>query len=386
MRSEVPFSLTRLERFGARLEADVAAGAIAGASVLVGERRGDIWRADVGFRDAASKDALRPDAVWRIFSMTKVIVSVAALAFAERGALRLDQPVAEFIPAFGRLRVMEPDGTTVPAAAAPTVQDLLRHTAGLSYGYLGDSPAQRAYLDDGFLREDLDNAAFAERIAALPLEHQPGTVWHYSHATDVLGRVLEVVAGSDLQGALDQVLLGPLGLADTRFRLPAAAGARVAQPLPQGLGQRPVFGDPTVARAGQRGNGGLHSTVDDYARFLRVLLEGGGAAAGERLLAPATLRLMLADHLGAAIRRGGYYPPGPGYGFGLGVAVRTAAGEAPFPGTVGDCFWSGVGGTYFWVDPAAGFFTLLMMQTSSAQQRQHYRTLARAMVYAALEA
>ncbi len=137
-------------------------------------------------------------------------------------------------------------------------------------------------------------------------------------------------------------------------------------------------------RRGQRGNGGLVSTVADYARFLRMLLNDGRHG-GDRLLAPSTMRLMTSDHLGRDIRRAAYYPPGPGYGFGLGVAVRLVPGEAPFPGAVGDWFWSGVGGTYFWVDPAAGFFTILMMQTSSAEQRQHYRSLVRAMVYAALD-
>ena len=387
------FSLPRLDRLRERLEADVAAGLIAGADVLVGTPAADVWRATVGFRDVTAGDPLRADAIWRIFSMTKTIVSAATLVLMERGALRLDQPVADFIPAFAKLRVMVPDGGTEPAATAPTIQDLLRHTAGLGYGYLGEGAVQRAYMADGVLHEDLDNAAFAERIAALPLEYQPGTVWHYSHATDVLGRVLEVAAGADLQGVLTETLFAPLGMADTHFRLPAAEAHRVAEPLPQQPGQRPVFGDPCAARRGQRGNGGLVSTVADYARFLRMLLDeapgrsggGQGQSRGEdRVLGASAIRLMISDHLGSAIRRGDYYPPGPGYGFGLGVAVRQVAGEAPFPGSIGDWFWSGVGGTYFWVDPAAGFFTILMTQTSSAEQRLHYRSLTRAMVYAAL--
>jgi CubicO group peptidase (beta-lactamase class C family) len=379
------FSLPRLDRLGDRLAADVAAGAISGADLLVGGADGDIWRRTVGFRDRAAGVALEPDALWRIYSMTKVVVSVAALVLAERGALRLDQPVADFIRAFGHLTVLDPEGGVRPATSAPTVQDLLRHTAGIAYGYLGNGPARRAYAADGLLTEDLDNEAFAARIARLPLEHEPGTVWHYSHATDVLGRVLEVAGGADLQGVLDATLLGPLGLADTRFRIPAARAGRVAQPLPQAPGQRPAFHDPTEPRRSQRGNGGLVSSTADYTRFLRMLL-AGGALDGVRILAPTSVRLMTSDHLGTAIAKGAYYPPGPGYGFGLGVAVRLAAGEAPVPGSVGDWFWSGVGGTYFWVDPTAGFFALLMMQTSSAAQRQHYRTLTRAMVYAALEA
>jgi CubicO group peptidase (beta-lactamase class C family) len=385
MRTAPIFSSTRLARLGDRLEADAAAGAIAGADLLVGDGGGDIWRRTVGFRDSVVGDPLRADAIWRIYSMTKVVVSAATLVLAERGALRLDQSVADFIPAFAHLARLGADGARIPAAAAPTVQDLLRHTAGIAYGYLGDGPTRRAYEADGLLGADLDNAAFAARIARLPLAHEPGTVWHYSHATDVLGRVLEVAGGADLQGVLDGALLAPLGLSETRFRAPAEAAGRVAEPLPQAPGQRPAFHDPTVARRGQRGNGGLVSTVADYAAFLRVLLTGGRQG-DVRVLGPASVRLMTSDHLGTGIAKGAYYPPGPGYGFGLGVAVRIAPGEAPFPGSVGDWFWSGVGGTYFWVDPAEGFFVLLMMQTSSAEQRQHYRTLTRAMVYAALEA
>ena len=379
------FDEDRLARLRDRLASDVDAGAIPGADVLIGGRDGTLWRCCVGFRDVASRDPLREDAVWRIFSMTKVLVSAAAVVLAERGLLRLDQPVADFIPTFAGLRVLRADGTREAAAATPTVQDLLRHTAGLAYAYLGDSPAQRALAADGFVREDLDNAAFADRLAALPLEHQPGTTWHYSHATDVLGRVLEIAAGTaDLQEALEDTLLRPLGMAETLFVLPRSEAARIAEPLPQAPGQRPVFSDPCRPHRGQRGNGGLVSTMADYARFLRAMLREG-LHEGGRLLAPATVRLMTSDHLGP-IARAAYYPPGPGYGFGLGVAVRLVPGEASFPGSVGDWWWSGVGGTYFWVDPTEGIFAILMMQTSSAEQRQHYRTLARAMIYAALAA
>ena len=384
MRTAPAFSSRHLDRLGDRLTADVDSGAIAGADMLVGGADGAIWRRTVGYRDRVAHAPLGPDALWRIYSMTKVVVSAATMVLAERGALRLDQPVAAFIPAFEHLSVLDPDGGLRPARARPTVQDLLRHTAGIAYGYLGDGPARRAYAADGLLAEDLDNAAFADRIARLPLEHEPGTVWHYSHATDVLGRVLEISGGADLQRVLDATVLEPLGMADTLFQISAAMGSRVAQPLPQAPGQRPVFHDPAQPRRGQRGNGGLVSSTADCARFLRMLL-AGGSLDGARVLAPASVRLMTSDHLGPAIAKAAYYPPGPGYGFGLGVAVRLAAGEAPFPGNVGDWFWSGVGGTYFWVDPVEGFFALLMMQTSSADQRQHYRTLTRTMVYAALE-
>ena len=295
-----------------------------------------------------------------------------------------EEITGKLLPEFARLRVARPQGSAaVPAERAPTVQDLLRHTAGLAYGHLGDGPATRALLADGFLAEDLPLAEHVRRLAGLPLEHQPGTTWHYSHATEVLGRILEVLTGTELAAALRDLVLAPLGMHDTGFLLPAAERPRVAQPLPQPPGARPRFQDPGLVRRHQSAGGGLHATGADYARFARMLL-GGGSLEGGRLLSPATVRLMLSDHLGAAIARADYYPPGPGYGFGLGFAVRTAAGEAPYPGSVGDAWWSGVGGTYFWVDPALDLFAVLMLQSSDAAQRQHYRSLVRNMVYAAL--
>lgn len=378
------FDAERLAAIGRRLDQDVEAGSIPGAALLIGSLDADLYTHVGGFRDLATRVPLRRDAIWRIYSMTKSVTSIAAMALVDRGLIRLDQAVADFVPAFARLKVARADGSLEPAILAPTIQDLLRHTAGLSYGFLGDSPAQRAYVADGFLMEDLTNAKFADRIAALPLEHQPGQVWHYSHATDVLGRVLEVAAGRDLQGVLTETLLGPLGMHETAFAMEASRSERVAQPLPQKAGDRPIFYDPAKPRRGQRGNHGLVSTLDDQARFLRMLL-GSGTFEERRVLSAAAVRLATSDHLGRDVRRGAYYPPGPGYGFGLGFAVRLVEGEAPFPGSVGDYFWSGVGGTYFWVDPLHGFFVLLMMQTSSAAQRLHYRSLSRAMVYAALE-
>ena len=374
----------RLEAIERRLNQDVAAGQIAGATVAVGRRSGVAYACSVGFRDVATRDTLQPDAAWRIYSMTKPIVTVAAMTLVERGELRLDQTVAEHLPEFARLCVAQPSGRTEPAERAPLVQDLMRHTAGVAYGYLGDSPATRALCADGFLTEDLPLAEFVPRLAALPLEHQPGTVWHYSHATEVLGRIVEVVTGQDLGTALRELVFSPLGMKTTGFVLPAAHRGRVAEPLAQPPGARPRFFDPCSPRRHQSAGGGLVSSTVDYARFLRMLL-GQGRLEDRRLLAPATVALMTADHLGRDLGQAAYYPPGPGYGFGLGFAVRTAAGEAPFPGSVGDYFWSGVGGTYFWVDPALDLFALIMLQTSSPEQRLHYRMLLRAMVYAAVE-
>ncbi|MCB4805491.1 CubicO group peptidase (beta-lactamase class C family) [Methylobacterium brachiatum] len=219
MRSPPTFSLLLLDRLGDRLEVDVAASAIAGADLLIGSHDTDIWRRTAGFRDPVAGDPLRTDAIWRIYSMTKVVVSVAALVLAERGELRLDQPVADFIPAFDELYLSGSDGTRVPATTVPTVHDLLRHTAGIAYGYLGDGLTRRAYEADGLLSQVLDNAAFAERIARLPPQHQSGTISHYPDATDVLGRVMEVAGEADLQKVIENVLLKPLGMVETHFRM-----------------------------------------------------------------------------------------------------------------------------------------------------------------------
>jgi CubicO group peptidase (beta-lactamase class C family) len=255
----------------------------------------------------------------------------------------------------------------------------------VAYGYSGSGPAHQAYVADRFLDEDLPLADFVDRVSSLPLEYEPGTVWHYSHATDILGRVLEVVSSKTLDDVLRCTVLDPLGMTETGFRLAPLEHGRVAQPLPQATKvSRPRFFDPTAARKLQSAGGGLMSTAADYSRFLRMLL-GGGSLEGRRVLSPSIVNYMTSDHLGATIGRDTYYPPGPGYGFGLGFAVRTARGEAPFPGSLGDFFWSGVGGTYFWVDPAHDLFVLFMLQSSSPEQRLHYRNLVRNMVYAALD-
>jgi CubicO group peptidase (beta-lactamase class C family) len=376
------FSDRRLNSIADKLASDVDRGLIPGAMIVVGNRDGVAFERAIGFRDATAGDPLRADAIWRIYSMTKPLVTAAAMLFVERGLLCLDQPVADFIASFGRLRVIGDGRSDSPPDNPPTIQDLMRHTAGLSYGYIGDSAAHRAYVADGFLREDLSNADFVDRLAALPLEYQPGTVWHYSHATDVLGRVLEVISGRDLQHTLDETLFEPLGMHETVFQLDPSKRGRVAEPLR--TEDRPGFRDPCTPRRGQRGGGGLTSTASDYTSFLRMLL-GNGRIGGDRILSPATVALMTSDHLGTGIRRASYYPPGPGYGFGLGFAVRLAAGEAPFPGSVGDYFWSGVGGTYFWVDPGCDLFVLVLLQSSSPEQRRYYRTLTRSMIYAAFE-
>jgi CubicO group peptidase (beta-lactamase class C family) len=274
----------------------------------------------------------------------------------------------------------------VPAPRPMTVQDLMRHTSGLTYGFFGNTAAKRAYLEAKISFEgDVTNALFAESLAAMPLGFQPGSTWDYSYSTDILGRVIEVIEGKALGAVLQERVFAPLGMTDTAFYVTdPAKQKRIAEPLPddRAIGVGVVFSEPRKAEKAESGGGGLTGTTMDYARFLQMLLSGG-ALEGKRLLGPATIAYMASDHLGAGIAKGSLYLPGAGYGFGLGFAVRTAAGESGYPSSVGEYYWGGAGGTYFWVDPKQDMFVVFMMQ--SAKNRLPYRSILRNMVYAAIE-
>jgi CubicO group peptidase (beta-lactamase class C family) len=273
-----------------------------------------------------------------------------------------------------------------PPRTAPTVHDLLRHTAGLTYEILGSEVIQRQYAQARLSARDRSNAEFSKALAAMPLMFEPGTVWEYSRATDVLGALLEVVSGQSLGAFLRENIFAPLGMVDTGFFVPAEQHHRIAEPFAKdpdaGVGMKLIdIRQPVLLEAG---GGGLASTAADYARFLQCLL-GGGALDGVRLLAPSTVRYMTSDHLGnipvLAVGRSGELLA-PGHGFGLGVAVRLAEGVAANPGSAGSYFWGGIGGTTFFVDPGKDLFAILMVQAPN--QRDYYRSLFRNLVYAAL--
>ncbi|GAA5233162.1 beta-lactamase family protein [Verticiella sediminum] len=386
-------STERLARIGEVLQADVAAGRIPGAVVMVVQGGQTRYFEAVGKRDPQAGDAMQKDALFRIYSMTKPITSVAAMMLVEEGKLRLDDPVSAYVPEFAKLQVgVEKNGAdgkpvleTTPARRPLLVHDLLRHTSGLTYGFFGPGLVKRAYNDANLFADDPDNAQFARRLAALPLAYQPGTTWDYSYSTDVLGRVVEVASGQVLGQFLETRIFQPLGMRDTRFYLQQPQQqARLAQPLPDDrqIGVGVEISDPGRQARFESGGGGLVSSATDYARFLQMLL-AGGTLDGQRLLSPATLAYMTSDHLGQDIARTPLYLPGPGYGFGLGFAVRTDPGMASVPGSVGEYYWGGAGGTYMWVDPALDMYVVFMMQ--SPRQRTHYRSLIRNLVYAALE-
>ena len=376
------FAGARLARIEGFFALEIAQGRVPGAVLLI-ERHGETVLRGAWGRRRAAGPAMTFDTLFRIYSMTKPIVSVAAMSLAAEGRLHLAQPVADFIPTFAGARVLA-DGRLVPPKRPPSVHDLLRHTAGLIYER-GGGPVAPYYRDAGLTSDDPTNEAFAERIAALPLAHQPGEVWDYSHATEVLGRVIEVVAGRTLGQVLRQRVFEPLGMAETAFSVPAADPVRVAEPFADDTladDGAPMF-DPRQVRAFEPGGMGLVSTLDDYARFARMLL-GGGRADEAIVLSPRSLRFMTADHVGPAT--GITRLPGsllsPGFGFGLGFAVRTESGAAAYPGSLGEFNWSGIGGTYFWVDPTEDLFAILLVQ--APRQRVRYRAVLKAMVYDAL--
>jgi CubicO group peptidase (beta-lactamase class C family) len=368
------------------LQHDVDRGHLPGAHVLIARGGHVVLDATVGRLNPARRKAMPTDAIYRIYSMTKPIVSVAAMRLVEQGRLLLADPVGQYIPGFmnQQVAVPGPHGVKlVPAERPSTVQDLLRHTAGLTYEFTGNGHVNALYANAGLNSRQQTNAQLCERIAALPLAHQPGSAWAYSRATDVLGRVIEVITGQGLAEHLRETILQPLGMHDTAFHVPPAQHHRIAEAFkhdPDGGVQMPMH-DPREVPKLEMGGGGLMSTAHDYARFLQCLLNGGELG-GVRILSPHTLALMTADHLGSTVPHADNPLLPPGHGFGLGFAVRTALGEANVHGSVGTYHWSGIGGTHFFVDPELDLFAIFMAQAPN--QRIHYRMKMRGVVYGAV--
>lgn len=372
------FDAEALSRLGVAFQDWIDRGRIPGA-VLWLERHGRVGlQAALGAQDPGRGLAMRTDAIFRIYSMTKPVVSVALMQLAEQGRVLLRDPVARYLPEFADVKV----GIEGSVPVRPmTVHDLLRHTAGLTYEFLDPAPVRQRYVEADLYARRRTLEAQVKTLAALPLMHQPGSVWDYSRATDVLGRVVEVVADRSLGEQLQQRIFGPLGMLDTGFAVPAEAQHRLAEPFataPEGQALVPVY-DARKPAALQSGGGGLLSTAADYARFLRMLLAGGSS--GEvRLLGRKTVEFMTADHLGAIPQHSAFLPPG--HGFGLGFAVKTALGEHTEPGSVGSYGWSGAAGTAFFVDPAEQLFAIVLTQAPGLLD--DVRELFRQLVYAAV--
>jgi len=382
---EVGLSRSRLARLSDVLRAEIERGRVPGAVALVARRGKVAYFESFGVRDPASSAPMHKDTIFRIYSMTKPIVSVAAMMLWEEGQFLLNDALAKYLPEFGRMKVaVARDGKVelVLADRDITIQDLLRHTSGLTYEFRGNAPVQKMYVEAKVFRRNQTNADQAVTLAQLPLMHQPGTRWEYSRSTDVLGRLVEVLSGTSLGEFLSERILTPLGMVDTAFFVPAQNHGRLAEAFPRDpetdapvqlveVKEKPRF---------ESGGGGMVSTALDYARFLQMLLNGGRLDA-VRLLSRKTIEYMTADHLGPITGAPDLLIPG--YGFGLGFAVRLQAGIAQVPGSIGQYFWGGLAGTTFWVDPKEDFFALMLIQAPG--QREYYRVLFRDMVYAAFD-
>lgn len=382
--AEVGLCPDRLQRLLAVLQADIDRGRLPGAVALVARRGKVALFESLGRQDPAAGSPMTRDSIFRIYSMTKPVVSVAVMMLLEQGKLLLSDPVARHLPEFANQKVaVERNGQVALADVhrPATVQDLLRHTAGLTYEFLGNADVQRQYAKLQMGSRERSNAEFSSVLAGLPLMYQPGSVWEYSRATDVLGRLVEVLSGLTLGEYLRRNLFVPLGMHDTGFSVDQDHHPRIAEPFahdPDGGVPMRVL-EPRRAAAMESGGGGLLSTAMDYARFLQFM-RNRGELDGVRLLGSRTVDFMTADHLGAIPVTGEVLPPG--YGFGLGFAVRTATGIASVPGSKGLYYWGGIAGTTFFVDPAEDLYAVLMIQAPN--QRDHYRPLFRSLVYAAL--
>ncbi len=390
------FSQAKLARIADFFNAEIAQGKIPGAVLVIRQHGKPVYTGLFGVRDVATRLPMSLDTIFRISSMTKPITSVAAMMLIDRGELKLDDPVAKYIPSFANTKVgvekQTPDGgkalELVPLKRPITILDLLRHTSGITYGFYGDSLVRKAYAAARLFDDDPDNAAFAERIARLPLQEQPGTLWDYGHSTDVLGRVIEVVSGRSLYQFEKENLLDPLGMSDTAFYIrDPAKRDRLAQPMPNDSDFRVGYKlDPLTPRRREAGTGGMVSTPADYARFAQMILNGGSLD-GRRYLSPQTFAQMTRDHVGpgSGIARDWAYFPGDGFGFGLGFGVRTAPGDAkpPPPGSLGELKWDGASGCYFVIDRKQDMLFVLMEQTPS--ERQRIQRTVKQLVYEALE-
>jgi CubicO group peptidase (beta-lactamase class C family) len=400
---DVGFSSERLKRIADVFQAEVDKGAIPGAVVLIA-RDGKVADFEaIGFQDREKKTPMSTDAIFRIASMSKPITAVAVMILVEEGKIQLENPVSLFLPEFkgmqvGVEKVNAATGNAElsfePAKREMTIQDLLRHTSGLTYGFLGKSLVKQAYLDAHLFDPGQTLAEAVTKISKLPLASQPGTTWDYGMNFEVLGRVVEVVSGMPFDQFVEERIAKPLGLSDTGYYVSAEKAARVAEPqVNPATNKRPDMPDVTNRSNWPQGGGGMQSTASDYARFAQMLLNGGELD-GVRLLSPSTVAFMTSDHLPPDIAYSpatlqvmdavGYAPtPREGQGYGLGVAVRTQEGRNRREGSPGDFYWVGIWGTDFWVDPKEKLVGVFMTQVAPGQG-SHYNSLIRNLVYQAL--
>jgi len=390
------FNNDKLAKLGEFFRNEVTTGKIPGAILLIEQHGKPVYHELIGVRDTATKEPMTDDTIFRLFSLTKPITSVVAMQLIDEGKFALNDPVAKYIPSFADVKVgvekKNEDGSKtldlVPPNRPITIFDLITQTSGIAYGFYGDSLVHKAYAAADIYRGDPDNAEFSERIAKLPLQNQPGTLWHYGHSTDILGRIMEIVSGKSLLSVEREKLLDPLGMKDTTFYVtdPKKVGL-IAKPMPNDSDFRVGF----VAYADkpmkwESGGGGTVSTLHDMARFAQMVLDGGKFE-GKQYLSPKAYKEMTTDYAGpgSGVERDYLYFPGDGFGFGLGFGVRTDPGNAkpPPPGSLGELKWDGASGCYLAIDRKQDMFFVLLQETPS--QRQIIQPAVKKLIYEAME-
>lgn len=373
---------------------EIATGKFPGAILLLQQHGKPVYYENFGVRDVATEISMSADTIFRLYSMSKPITSVLAMMLVEEGRLAIDDPVSKYIPAFAGMKVgvekkAEHDKVSLelePLNRPVKIEDLMRHTAGIPYGYYGGDLVNKLYADAGlFDNKALTNAELVAKITALPLAEQPGTIWDYGLSFDVLGRIIEVISGKSLFQFAKERLLDPLGMKDTTFYVAdPTKWPRIAEPMPEDRAISPMTRVRDIRKPlrWESGGGGLVGTIGDYARFSQMLLNGGSYE-GRRYLKPETLALMASDHVGPAthIERDKNYYPGESSGYGLGVAVRTSV-PAGTSWPLGEYRWDGVGGTFFFIDPEDDLFGIFMVQTPS--QRGRIQLALKTLIYQAM--
>lgn len=377
----VGLSSNRLAHIRSVMGKHIADKRIPGASALIARKGKVAYQESWGMADVEAGKPMKMDTIHRIYSMTKPITTTALMILYEEGKFQLNDPVAKFLPEFAKMQVAveekdpqtgKPIMKTVPAKRPITVRDLMRHTAGLTYGVFGDTLVDREYRKAKILGQ-LNLADFVTDLAKIPLQYEPGTRWHYSVSVDVQGRLIEVLSGKSFDQFLQERIFTPLEMNDTAFTVPAGKKDRFAKlytitkegklaPSPTCATRQECYDafpnavpDFLTQQGMLSGGGGLTSTAYDYLRFCQMLLDNGQYN-GKRLLSRKTVQLMSSDHLGSIPGLG------PGTGFGLGVAVSKAPGEAGMMGSPGEYNWGGAAGTKFWIDPQEQLIGIFMIQ------------------------
>jgi CubicO group peptidase (beta-lactamase class C family) len=384
------------ERIRTALNAEIEAGKLPGAVLAIARQGRLAFFEAFGYLDRQAGTPMPVDAIFSIASMTKPLVSVAALALNEEGRMLVNAPVSSYLPQLARLSVARmrasPDGKgvleTVAPEREPTVRDLMRHTAGMTYGNRGNSEWHRGYLSSSDeVAAAMTGGEFLQQLASRPLHYQPGTAWDYGFGLDVLGLAIEAVTGQSLAQFLQERLFAPLAMIDSGFVVPPAAVHRFARGLPCD----PLTGKPQAMRDSTRphrfacGGGCAVSTAGDYLRFVQMLLDGG-TLDGKRILGRKLVEYMTADHIGPHVDTTQLraWPNIDGYGFGLGVAVRRDAGGGGMVSSRGEFHWAGSTGTYFWGDPAEGL-AVVFMAHAPGRIRFYFRQLLHALVLQSLD-